>query len=212
MYDANGNLLYKTDARGFTTAYTYDALNRLVRTTVPLLNASGAVANQFQSTCYQYDALSGAPASANLVGHLVAEWTQSGSSCASSYSPSIAALTAKVILTYDGMGRPLLSQQCIKGMCQASPFTQNQSYDLAGNMTSWTDGRGLMTFHQQLDSAGRPVSLTNDLCGNGLPCVLFSAQGYTPASALQNWDVGGYLNLFRSYDNRLRVTSETVTH
>ncbi len=27
-YDANGNLLYKTDARGITTTYSYDALNR----------------------------------------------------------------------------------------------------------------------------------------------------------------------------------------
>lgn len=28
-YDGNGNLLYKTDARGIVTSYTYDALNRL---------------------------------------------------------------------------------------------------------------------------------------------------------------------------------------
>jgi len=211
-YDLNGNVTSKTDARNVATVYQYDALNRLVRKTVPVVvNTSGAT-NGYVSTCFQYDTFSGAPASSNLFGRLAVEWTQAGNQCASSYTLSIAALTAKVILNYDAMGRPLLSQQCITSMCTTQPFTQNQTYDLAGNMTSWTDGRGLMTFTEQYDSAGRPVSLTNSLSGGGWPSVLFSAQGYTPAGALQNWNVGNFLNFSRSYDNRLRITGETVTH
>lgn len=212
-YDAVGNVLFKTDGRNVTTAFTYDALNRLVQKSVPIVSSTttGGL-SEFMSTCYQFDTLSGAPASANLVGHLVAEWTQTGKNCANAYSPSIS-LTAKGISNYDPMGRPLTSQQCVKTMCQNVPFKQNQTYDLAGHMTSWTDGRGLMSFSQQFDSAGRPMSLTNSVSGNGFPSVLFSVQGYTPASSLQNWTVGdGYLNFFRSYDNRLRVTSEAVTH
>jgi len=201
-YDANGNLFYKTDARGLTTSYGYDGLNRLIRKTVPLISSSGAVAGQYQSTCYEYDTISGSLASANLIGHLAVEWTQSGNSCASPYTPSLA-LTAKIISTYDAMGRPLTSQQCVKATCQNTPFTQSQTYDLAGNMTSWTDGRGLMTFGEQFDPAERPVSVTNSVYGNGLPSVLFSAQGYTPAGALQNWNVGGDLNFVRGYDSRL---------
>ena len=69
-----------------------------------------------------------------------------------------------------------------------------------------------MTFTEGFDSAGRPSSLTNSVSGNGLPSLLFSAQGYTPASALQQWNVGGYLNFTRGFDNRLRLQSESVTH
>jgi hypothetical protein len=164
-------------------------------------------------SCYQYDTISGAPSSANLIGHLTAEWTQSGSSCPSAYSlTSTAVLTAKLVLSYDAMGRSLLSQQCISSKCQTNPFTQTQTYDLAGNMTSWTDGRGLMTFSQQFDAASRPRSVINTLSGDGMPSVLFSAQGYDPAGHLLNWNVGDYLNFNRSYDSRLRITSETVTH
>ncbi len=211
-YDTNGNLLLKTDARRFTTSYSYDALNRLLQTTVPLVNSSGVVANQYQSTCYQYDNIPGATASAKLVGHLAAEWTQSGNACAASYNPSVLALTAKVALGYDAMGRLQMSQQCIKGMCQTSPFTQNQTYDLAGNMTSWSDGRNWMNFSQPFDAAGRPVSVSNSVYGNGWPAILFSSPAYAPSNALQNWNIGGYLNFSRTYDNRLRVTGEAVTH
>lgn len=206
-YDAAGNLLYKTAANGTVVAYQYDALNRLIRKTFPVPGATST----YMSTCYQYDTILGAPASANLIGHLAAEWTQNGNTCASSYTPSVA-LTAKVFLTYDAMGRPLLSQQCVKAMCTTQPFTQNQTYDLAGNMTSWQDGRGLMTFGQNFDSAGRPISLTNSYHGNNLPSVLLSVQGYTAAGALQNWNVGNFLNFSRTYDNRLRITGESATH
>ena len=37
-YDTNGNLLYKTDARGSTTQYQYDAMNRLTSKTAPGTN------------------------------------------------------------------------------------------------------------------------------------------------------------------------------
>jgi YD repeat-containing protein len=35
-YDANGNLIAKTDARGTVTNYTYDALNRIMSKTYPI--------------------------------------------------------------------------------------------------------------------------------------------------------------------------------
>ena len=57
-YDPNGNLRYKTDARGFSTSFTYDALNRMVTQ-----QASGI------NNLYQYDlANSGSFTSANLIG------------------------------------------------------------------------------------------------------------------------------------------------
>jgi YD repeat-containing protein len=210
-YDPNGNLQQTIDAKNLVTSYKYDALNRMIRKTVPLLSSTGVIQNQYQSTCYQYDSMSGASASRNLVGELVAEWTQKGNICTSTYTPSVV-LTANVVLGYDAMGRPLQSQQCVLSMCQANSFTQNQTYDLAGNMTSWTDGRGYMNFGQEFDAAGKPVSVTNSVFGNGLPFVLFSAGGYTPAGALQGWNLGDYMDFGRNYDNRLRISSGAVSH
>ena len=41
-YDRNGNLLTSTDARGIQTKFTYDALDRLLSTSVPGTNENGA--------------------------------------------------------------------------------------------------------------------------------------------------------------------------
>ena len=201
----------KTDARNLTTTYTYDALNRLIQKVVPLIVGANGTVNGSVSTCYQYDAFAGQPSSANLIGHLSAEWTQTGSQCAAAYTPTVA-LTTSLVTSYDAMGRPLQSQQCLKGNCATQPFTQSQTYDLAGHPTAWQDGRGFMTFTQQFDAAGRSTTLTNNVFGNGLPPVLFSAQGYSPTGGLQEWNVGNFLNFNRSYDKRSRVTGETVTH
>ena len=206
-YDANGNLKYKTDARGLTTSYSYDGLNRLLAKTSPVDSAGSS----FIASCYQYDALAGSASSANQVGHMVAEWTQKGTSCPS-VMPSSGLLSAKNILTYDAMGRALLSQQCVLGNCQTKPFTQSQQYDLAGNLISWKDGYLPLAFTQQFDSAGRPTNVTPNITGSGLPSILFSAQSFSPAGQVQNWNVGGYLNFTKIYDTRQRVTSETVTH
>lgn len=206
-YDGNGSVLYKTDARGLVTSYIYDSLNRLTSKTVPVDSAGSS----YVASCYQYDALTGSGPGANQVGHVVAEWTQKGSTCPS-VIPASGVLSAKSILTYDAMGRALLSQQCVLGSCQTKPFTQSQQYDLTGKLTSWKDGVLPLVFTQHYDSAGRPMNVIPSISGAGLPSVLFSAQTYNPAGVLQNWNVGGYLNFTRSYDPRLRVTSETVTH
>ncbi|MGI8710342.1 MAG: DUF6531 domain-containing protein [Acidimicrobiales bacterium] len=53
-YDAASNLLTTTDGTGFTTSYTYDALNRRKTATTPRGNASGATAADYTWT-YSYD-------------------------------------------------------------------------------------------------------------------------------------------------------------
>jgi YD repeat-containing protein len=209
-YDANGNLLYKTDANGIVTSYNYDAFNRLLQKITPV---AGTDPTKYSVTCYEYDLLPGAPASANLIGHLVAEWTQPGNQCASSYSPSIGALTANVILSYDAMGRVTRSQQCVLTNCNSGiPFKLTQNYDLAGNLIRYTDGLDQMMLTQGFDAAGRLNTVTSSWNNDTFhPPNLFSVQSYNPAGGLQNWTMGNSLNLIRTYDNRLRVTSETVT-
>ncbi len=217
-YDGNGNLQYKTDARGVQTHYTYDALNRL--TGKYYSNDPSSTVN----TCYQYDTVTGTTSGANPIGRMTAEWTQSESAgtCPSAV-PSTGALTAELVTAYDALGRVKHSQQCVLGNCAAGgvPFSLTQGYDLAGNTVNWTDGLNQILFTLHYDTAGRLQTLTSSWSDVLHPSTLFSSQsgtacgssvqGYNAAGALQNWTLGNNLNVARCYDSRLRVTSETAT-
>jgi YD repeat-containing protein len=58
-YDAAGNLLARTDARGITTTFTYDALNRMTQKQAPGINYG-----------YLYDAASSTFTSTNAIGRM----------------------------------------------------------------------------------------------------------------------------------------------
>jgi YD repeat-containing protein len=94
-YDGNGNLAYKTDARGVVTSYSYDVLNRMLSKTYTNDSAGSPW------PCYQYDG-SSVP---NSIGRLTTQWTQSASAGACSLSNT--AWTKRAILQYDSMGRVL---------------------------------------------------------------------------------------------------------
>ena len=205
-YDGNGNLISKTDARGVVTQYSYDAINRLigkVYTNAP----AGSL-----SSCYQYDTAT------NGVGRLAASWTQAGSCPAQ--LPATGFLTSRVYVAYDPMGRLQQQQQCVPGKCAAqagSPFTMNYTYDLAGNITGMGDGLGQVSWTTSYDGAGRLSTVTGAAApGIPNPAQLFSNPAYNPAGQLTNWSVGAIdantpaLTGVRTYDNRLRVTTETV--
>ena len=199
-YDANGNLAAKTNARNITTSYAYDSLNRVLAK----VNTDGT-----PSSCFQYDAAN--PAVANSVGRLVNEWTQKGACSAS--VPASGLLTHRSFLAYDVVGRPTQTQQCVLANCTSgSPFTLNETFDLAGNAISWTNGLGTNTFTQSFSSAGRQLGLSSSTGGTTSPTPLLSGAIYNPAGALQTWTLGTGLSLQRTYDTRLRVTSETATH
>lgn len=217
-YDANGNIQYKTDARGVQTHYTYDALNRL--TGKYYSNDPSSTTN----TCYQYDTLAGSTSGANLISRMTAEWTQSESAgTCSSAVPSTGALTAELVTAYDAMGRVKNSRQCALGNCATGGvlFSLTQGYNLAGNTVTWTDGLNQILFTQHYDTAGRLQTLTSSWSDALHPATLFSSQsgtacgssvqGYNAAGALQNWTLGNNLGVARCYDSRLRVTSETAT-
>lgn len=206
-YDGNGNLITKTDQRGLVTSYVYDALNRPTQIASPLV---GGTAPTSMLKCYTYDGSTDVAITANLVGHATAEWTELGSVCSPAYDPSLA-YTATLFLSYDPMGRLLQSQQCLRGSCQSVPFTQTYGYNLAGNMNAWTNGIGGQ-FQLTHDNVGRPVVLSSGRFGPSIPPVLWSVQHYLPAGLLQTWSDGSEINFVRTYDDRLRVQGETVTH
>lgn len=222
-YDANGNLVSKTDARSITTAIAYDGLNRAFSksyTNDP---------NKTPSVCYQYDTPIGSASDAYPVGRLTLEWTQQGG-CPTTGTPArlspqstipSAAITSRAFLSHDAMGRVLGEQQCRPSHCNTTtPYSLTRGYDVAGNITSYTNGigsaPGMVSVTQTFDAAGRLQTVGGSLNGASL-APLFSAQStapaaYAPQGALQNAVYGNnVLTLNRTYDYRLRITGETDT-
>ena len=231
-YDPNGNLRIKTDARGVTTSYQYDSLNRLLSKSY-----SGDTSNTPYS-CYQYDTSSSPLSNSNLIGRLTNAWTQSNSvgSCPSS-APTTGFLTKRA-LSYDPMGR-LSSELQYTPANQASNALYNPqyTYDLAGNLTSSTDGVTpippsnvvaplcaypsttwtTLTFTNCYDGAGHLQSQNSNWSDATHPQALFTSTSnsslppYAPFGGLQSATFGNGLGLARTYDSRLRITSETDT-
>jgi len=207
-YDANGNLLYKTDNRNITLGYSYDALNRVLSKTY--LNDSFGTA----SSCYQYDTSSVPGTGGNLVGRLTNAWTQKGNCSSQPALNSLATLTRRSMLSYDPMGRLLSEQQCTFANCKtAAPYNPTYDYDLAGNVMHHSNGIGTLTFTNCYNGAGQ-LSLVlgvSTSCSSPTGLTLFSAPSYTAAGGLSGATYGTGLNLTRTYDSRMRITGETDT-
>ena len=126
LYDANSNLLKKTDANGTTTTFTYDALNRVLTK-----NHSDGT----PTVTYHYDNNPSGSAQANAIGELT--------SVASSVS-------AETYDSYDALGRVLASTQTTNTI--QYPFTY--TYNLAGGMITekYPSGDVINTSY---DAAGR---------------------------------------------------------
>lgn len=225
IYDADGNVTSKTDARAVTTNYQYDALNQVLSKTY--LNDP----SNTPSSCYQY----GTSTSGNTVERLIDEWTQKASagSCPSSVPSSGSYLTAKLNLTYDPMGRlaSAQQQQCIGSTCSApSPYSLAMIYDLAGNQDSLTNSVGAngsgLTLNYSYDAASRPCLATSSWTSGFSPNLFqtnasTSTPGYWPFGGLQNWFLGSSsntaltscstpsstINVQQQFDSRLRLTS-----
>jgi YD repeat-containing protein len=218
-YDGNGNLLSKTDGRGVTASYLYDVGNRVLSKT--FANAPAGTL----SSCYQYDSAS------NGIGRLTAEWTQAGA-CPPT-APTSGFQSKRTILAYDPLGRVWNEQQCTLGHCTSgpappcagagisAPFYQTYCYDLAGNTTWYANGVtnvpggvNSIAFTPVFDANGRPSGLGSSWNDSLHPSPLFTvdpATGYTPTNALQKFGLGNHILVQKTYDNRLRTTSEDAT-
>jgi RHS repeat-associated protein len=155
-YDGNGNLLSKTDARGITTNYVYDALNRLTNKTYQN-DPSGTPA-----VSYTYDATS----VSNSKGRL----TQVGSTV------SMTNYTG-----YDAMGRVTASSQSTNGQT----YLLGYGYNLAGGMTSETYPSGRVV-NTNYDGAGRVNGVTGTGSRNYATSILYAPQGGMTSLALGN--------------------------
>ncbi|WP_263359538.1 RHS repeat domain-containing protein [Acidicapsa ligni] len=226
-YDANGNLQSKTDTRNITTNYGYDALNRII-SKVYINDAS-----KTPISCFQYDTSPLASGkSLNLVGRLTNSWTQGNSATACSSAPTAGNYRSlHSILAYNPMGQAISEQQCTPSNCASlKPYSSQAKFDLAGNLTYYTNGitttpglNALLSFTSSYDGADRLLSVKSSWNDSLLhPSSIFSAQSpssgpcgqrysYAAFGGLLNATLGSNLTLSRSYDSRLRRTCETDT-
>lgn len=131
------------------------------------------------------------------------------------------------------MGRITSEQQCVPGYCTSSaPPSQPPAnctslssavglgycYDLAGNLTAYSNGFTSAAFPNQwillsqtFDTSGRLATVTSSPSGAQSAQPLFTADPASPCTAfgaLQKWMYGTTLTVNKSYDNRMRVTGE----
>ncbi|HEY0097929.1 MAG TPA: polymorphic toxin-type HINT domain-containing protein [Pyrinomonadaceae bacterium] len=156
-YDNNGNVSVRTDARGVTTTYQYDNINRLKQT------------NYSDGTPYTLRTYDFAT---NGRGRFYADYESSTSG------------TLNFVLTYDAMGRPTTGKTefYLLGWGWRPAYTMARAYDLMGNITSLTYPSGHTAQYPQHDVLGRLKKFNGNL-GDGVQRTY--ATGINPANGVE---------------------------
>ena len=208
-YDANGNLSAKTDARGITTSYNYDALNRL--TSKSYSDGSGPV-------LYGYDLSSVGFTNGSTTQHetLTNYIGRMSYGCQENAAQNFC--TTLTAFSYDPMGRISHEWSSTPSFTTTGTvYSSSAVYDLAGDMTSITypDGR---TVGQTFDTAGRESGV-NYTSWNGTavgtpyfaegPLTVggVSYAGYDPVGHLTSGTLGNGVTMVAAYNPRLELTS-----
>lgn len=134
-YDADGNMVTKTDARGIITTLGYDSVHRLAMKTYS--DGTASVNNTYDVACF------GATPS-NPIGRLVC---------------SVAGNT-ELLFSYDPMGRVLTQWDCPpSGIARGSCYVISALYNQLGAMNNFTypDGRNITI---QYNTADRMTGIT----------------------------------------------------
>jgi RHS repeat-associated protein len=216
-YDANSNVITRTDARGIITDYAHDALNRLTGKTYPndTLGNTPAVSYgydvEYPWQVLQYEN--------HPVGHLNSIMSTLG---------SINLLTWTSV-DYDQRGNLTGSTTCVNSNAQGCPGSGvglGLWYDLDDKLNGIVENASSPTFSYQYDtislgydSSGRLNSIQTyislDNSGSNLTSTAFSGLTYYPGGAVKTANlaidptsmVPGIV-LSRTFNNRQRVTGE----
>lgn len=183
-YDADGNLLKKTDARGITVTYAYDALNRLTDKTY---------SDSTPQASFRYDYATFLGQSFSYpVGREVAATS--------------AANTIEYFTSYDKMGRVAGTVQCNPGVTGCKTFTA--SYDKLGDLTNMVYPNSLSVSYQY-DSAARLYNAADSTGWNYASLVNTSQTYFLPAGAMGRIDTPNF-KYTNSFNNRLQPTEITA--
>jgi YD repeat-containing protein len=166
----------RTDARGTTTTYTYDALNRLTGKTY---------SDSTPPATFSYDQTSvtiGSWSSGTLTnpkGRLTEAVTTSSGS-----------VQTAVAYGYDPVGRVQNYWQCTPYNCGGATIWQTHyDYDLAGDIADWTHPAGF-TITNTISPAQRVTQISSSLSDAARPPTLAQSITYTPWGALSTLQNG----------------------
>ncbi len=183
----------RTDERGITTTYAYDALNRLT---------SKSYSDGTPTASFAYDETTAtlgswtSPTLAYPKGRLTHTATTSGST-----------LLSATIQDYDLMGRPVHYWQCTP-LWVCGSFEGQYSYDLAGDLQSWSSPADF-SFTNTISGAQRITAITSAGNGAAIPESLVPAVHYTPWGAIQTLQEGcvdtGCPTVQETYDYNSRM-------
>jgi RHS repeat-associated protein len=207
-YDAHGNLIAKTDARGIATTYSYDALNRIrTKSYSDGTTPSASFAYDETGDWGAANCAASGLVQCNTVGRLSSMSTSDG-------------LTGSVF-SYDTMGRKTEDATCTDTRCASASshaIYHSYSYDLAGNETGYDHGTDVNNptapfggYTQTYDGVGRLLALQTQPT-SGTPMPLFSASSYSPVGLSGSTLGNNNLNELRGYDNRARQVSYNVVN
>ena len=219
VYDALSRLTGETTPEGGAITYNYNSNGDISSKIAPAPNQTGS---STVTTSYSWDALhrltqksysDGTTPTASFYYDLAAPW---GSPYGGSYKgrlsqadtvDSTGHYVASTIFVYDALGRITISGLCTAVNCGLVGFHTSYSYDLAGNVTSYSTSENGITFSYQYDAVGRPSAVTSSLVDANHPATLAavdSSVGYYPHGALRKMLFGNGLTFTSVYNNRLQ--------
>jgi RHS repeat-associated protein len=183
--DPNGNVITKTDARGISTTFAYDPLNRVNSKTY----SDGTPAASFfydNASCCPYFS----PALQNTIGRLV--YAQAAGQAIDYFS-------------YDAMGRTTYEYQATPSVYGSGSYAVAHGYDLAGDITSATNGLGVTLTYSY--PAGRLTKVTSSLSDWYHPATLLSGGHYNALGEMTSAAFGNGATQTLAYNNRTWVQS-----
>lgn len=192
-YDGNGNLLNKTDARGTTSSYTYDALNRMTH---------AAYSNGDNSDILHYDETSSwGSALSNTVGRLTTMYRGN----------------TGAVFNYDAMGRTIEELVCTPHNCGTSNYDIRAQYDLAGNMVFLHyPSTHEATYHynsaNRLDQAQLTGWNGGQPDGGVYTYLTVSDTNFYPNGVPKTWTLANSMTESTVLNNRLQLREKIITN
>ena len=180
QYDDNGNLLVKTDARGVSTHFDYDSLNRVTRRWYNGSNSVSYTQNGVPSLPQ------GVGATNEVKFYYDSQLPLQGTPPTYTHGPSVGRLTAQIYgsaangdyYAYDVVGRQTLKLQ----QTGSINYQVSATYSLSGATTTLTYPSG-HTVTNTYDSAGRLSALSGNL-GDGTTRTYATGILYSPLGGL----------------------------
>ena len=193
-YDAAGNNITRSDARGITITNTFDMLNRLTKRQY----SDGSTPREFY-----YDTTPGLAYNAPNHGSSIGRLTHASNDVNSAYDP-----------IYDPMGRVIGQVYCLPSNCNYT-VSATATYDLVGHLKTLTYPSGRLITNSY-NGAGRPINVQLNSVSTrtwNVPYYMVpqsttpSSWGFNPDGSLHMGTFGNGVTETYGYNDRLQLNS-----